>query len=101
MSYVGYPAVKQSDTLLSCRELFFLRVQEFYIQIVLSGGFVDPEIQGINSQRNFIQFPADESEVFDLVIGDLSVPRDLDQTIGQWVDLIQTGDRLQNNVGKV
>ena len=68
------------------------------INIVLTGGFIDPQIQGVNSERDFIQFIADKSEIMDFIIRNPAVPGNLNQPAGQWIDFIQTGYGFKNDI---
>lgn len=74
--------------------------KECDIQIIFAGGFIHPEIQGIYGEGNFIQLLADKCEIFNLIIGDFPVSGNLDQSVGEWIDFIETGNCLQDNIGE-
>ena len=79
---------------------FFFFPQQCDIQIIFAGGFIHPEIQGIYGEGNLIQLLADKCEIFNLVIGDFPVSGNLDQFAGEWIDFIETGNCLQDNIGE-
>ena len=43
---------------------------------------------------------ADKCEIFNLIIGDFPVSGNLDQSVGEWIDFIETGNCLQDNIGE-
>ena len=43
---------------------------------------------------------ADKCEIFNLIIGDFPVSGNLDQSVGEWIDFIKTGNCLQDNIGE-
>lgn len=79
------------------RKLFKLclfGIQKINIDVFFAGCFIHPEIQGIDGEGDFVQLLADKCKILDLIIGDLSIPRDLYQAAGERIDLIQAGDGL-------
>ena len=50
---------------------------------------------------DIIQFVADKSKILDLIITDLTVTGNLDQTCGKRINLIQTGNGFQDYIGQV
>ena len=69
-------------------QFLYFFFQKFDIDIILAGGFVHPEVQGIYGQRNIVQLFADQRKVLDLIVRDLSIPGDLDQPVCQRADVI-------------
>mgnify|MGYP007012574490 CR=1 FL=1 len=63
---------------LSIFEFFFFCQKQVHVEVVFTGGFVHPEVQGVDGQGDLIQLGADEGEVLNFVVGDLAVPCDLD-----------------------
>ena len=65
------------------RKLFKLclfGIQKINIDVFFAGCFIHPEIQGIDGEGDFVQLLADKCKILDLIIRNLSVPRDLNQT---------------------
>ena len=66
---------------------------------LFAGGLINPEIQRIYCQRNFIQFFADKCKIFYLIIADPAVTGYLDQACSKRIDFIQTGNGFQDYIG--